>query len=98
MSEMQRVNAPEIDNKLVQKKFRIDMRISQPGDSGEKLLYWYHSTVNDIVNKKKRSVNIKWDDDFFHEDYMKFSTNVLLISRWNQKIPVEGSWREYLTS
>ena len=38
-SEMQRVNAPEIDNKLVQKKFRIKMRFSQPGDSGEKLLY-----------------------------------------------------------
>ena len=60
---MQWANAPEIDNKLVQKKFRIDMRISQPGDSGEKLLDWYHGTVNEIVNKNKRREKIKWDDD-----------------------------------
>ena len=39
-SEMQRVNAPEIDNKLVPKKFRIKMRFIQPEDSGEKLLYY----------------------------------------------------------
>ena len=38
-SEMQRVNAPEIDNKLVQDKFRIEMRFSQLVDSDEKLLY-----------------------------------------------------------
>ena len=95
---MQRVNTPEIDNKLIQKKFRIDMRFSQPGDSDEKLLDWYYGTVNDIVNKKKRSVKINWDDNCLHENDMKFSNNVLLISRWNQKIPVEGSWREYLTS
>ena len=95
---MQRLAAPEIHNKLVQKKFRIEMRFSQPGDSGEKLLYWYHNTVTEIVNKNKRSVKIKWDYNFLHEKDTKFSTNVLLISRWNQKIPLEGSWREYLTS
>ena len=44
---MQRVNAPDIDNKLVQKKFRIKMRFSQPRDSGEKLLDWYHGTVTE---------------------------------------------------
>ena len=47
------MNVPEIDNKLVQKKFRIEMRFSQPGDSGEKLLYWYHGTVTEIMNLKK---------------------------------------------
>ena len=50
---MQRENAPEIDNKLVQKKFRIDMRFIQPGDSDKKLLDWYNVTVNEIVNKRK---------------------------------------------
>ena len=29
--KIQRVDAPEIDNKLVQKKFRIEIRLSQPG-------------------------------------------------------------------
>ena len=92
------MNAPDIDNKLVQKRFRTEMRFSQPVYSGEKLLDWYHGTVTEIVNKKKRIVNIKWEDDFLHDNDMKFSTNILLISRRNQKIPVEGSWREYLTS
>ena len=95
---MQQVNTPEIDNKLVQKKFRIEMRFSQSGDSGKKLLDRYHGTVTEIMNKIKRILNIKWVEDCLHENDMKFSTNVLLISRWNQKSPVEGSWREYLTS
>ena len=92
------MNAPEIDNKSVQKKFRIKMRFRQPRDSGEKLLYLYHGTVNEIVNKNRSSVKIKWDKDYFHDNDMKFSTNMFLISIWNQKIPVEGLWREYLTS
>ena len=95
---MQRVNVPEIDNKLVQKKFMIEMKFSQPGDSVEKLLDWYHVTVTDILNKKKSIVKIKWDEYLLHSDNMKFYTNVLLISRWNQKILVGGLWREYLTS
>ena len=94
---MQRVNAPEIDNKLVQKKFRTEMSFSQPGEIDEKLLDWYHGTVTEIMNKKM-SVKIKWDNDCLHNNDMQISTNVLLISIWNQKIPVEGSWREYLTS
>ena len=36
-SEMQRLNAPEIDTNLVQKKFRIKIRFIQPVDSGENL-------------------------------------------------------------
>ena len=92
------MNAQEIEIKFVQNKFRIEMRFSQPGDSGKKLYDWYHGTVTEIANKKKRSVKIKWDDDCLHDNDMKFSTNMLLISRWNQKIPVEGSRREYLTS
>ena len=52
------MNAPDIDNKLVQKRFRTEMRFSQPVYSGEKLLDWYHGTVTEIVNKKKRIVNI----------------------------------------
>ena len=47
------MNAPEIDNKFVQKKFRIEMRFSQPGDSGEKLLYWNYGNVTETVNKRK---------------------------------------------
>ena len=52
-SEIQRANVPEIDNKLVQRKFRIEMRFSQPGYSGEKLLYSYNGNVTENVNKRK---------------------------------------------
>ena len=52
-SDMQRLNAQEKDNNLVQKKFRIEMRFSQPGDSDEKLLYWYHATVTETANRRK---------------------------------------------
>ena len=43
------------------------------------MLDWYHVTVTDIVNKKKRNVNIKSDDDCLHENDMKIFTYVLLI-------------------
>ena len=75
------MNAPEIDNKLVQNKFRIDMRFSQLGDSGDKLLDWYHGTVTEIVNKKEMIAKIKWYGDCLRHNDMKFCTNVLLISR-----------------
>ena len=92
------MNAPEIDSNLVKKKFRIEMSFSQPGESGERLLDCYHGTVTDIMNKNISSVKIKWDNDCLYDDDMKFSTYVLLISIWNQKILVEGLWREYLRS
>ena len=38
-SKMQWVNAPELVNKLLQKKFRIKRRFSHLGDSGKNLLY-----------------------------------------------------------
>ena len=79
--DLQRVDVSEIDNKLVQNNFRIEMRFIQPGDSGKKLLDWYHGTVTEILNKNKISVKIKWVEDCLHVDDMKFSTNVLLISR-----------------
>ena len=52
------MKAPEIYNKLVQKKFIIEMRFSHPGESENNMLDWYHVTLNEIVNKKKRSVTI----------------------------------------
>ena len=96
-SEMQMVNAPEIDRMLVKKKFRIEMRFSSPGDGGSEEFDWYSGTVIRLVNKTKRTVEIKWDNLCLHHDDASTTTNVLLISRWNQKIPEAGTWREYLT-
>ena len=91
------MNAPEIYNKLVQKKLRIEMRFIHPGDSSKKVFDWYHGTVTKLIHKENRVVEITWDNVSLHNNNVKVSTNKLLMSRWNQKTPVEGVWREYLT-
>ena len=50
------------------------------------------------MNKNKGSVEIKWDEECLHDDDMRKTHQVLLISRWNQKIPIAGTWRERLTT
>ena len=95
-SEMQRVNAPEVDQPLVQKKFRIEMRFSGTDDGGSEKLEWFYGTVTRLVNKKKRSVEITWDKSCLHKDDLRKTTNVLLINRWNDKVPVAGTWRQYI--
>ena len=57
-SEMQRVNTPEVDQPLVQKKFRIEMRFSAIGNGGSKELEWFYRTMTRLVNTKKKSVEI----------------------------------------
>ena len=88
---------PTIDKKLIQKDFRIKMRFSHPGISNKKVSDGYHGTVTKLVHKENRILEITWDDVCLHDDNMKVSTDKLLMSRWNQKTPVEGAWREYLT-
>ena len=63
----------------------------------EKVLYWYRGTVTMIVNKNERSVEIKWNEECLHDNDMNRTGQVLLISRWNQKIPIAETWRERLT-
>ena len=50
-----------------------------------------------LVHKENRVMEITWDDVCLHNDDVKVSTDKLLMSRWNQKTPVVGAWREYLT-
>lgn len=93
---MPMVNALEVDHVLVQHKFRIEMRFSLPGSGGSEDFEWYYGTVSWLVNKKKRSVKIAWHESCLHDDDLLTTTNVLLISRWNEKVPVAGTWRQYL--
>ena len=99
-SERQSVNPPEINKKMIEREYRIEMRFGGTGDGGDKVCNWYHGKVTKIINKKDRKVEITWDDDCLHDDEtetMKVTVNVLKISMWNRKTPVPGCWREYLT-
>ena len=81
---------------MVRKKFRIEMRFSGTDDGGSEKLEWFYGTVTRLVNKKKRSVEITWDKSCLHKEDLRKMTNVLLINLWNDKVPVAGTWRQYI--
>ena len=70
-AEKQDTLAPEIDNKLVKKEFKIEMIFEQVGNGGELIPDWYHGVVVKIVNKGKRTVEIEWGEKCLHEDDQK---------------------------
>jgi hypothetical protein len=96
LSEKQDIVAPEINNNLVKKKFKIEMMFEQVGNSGELISDWYHGVVVNIVNKEKRTVKIKWDENCLHEDDQKITKHQLLITKYNPKKPQKGVWRQYI--
>ena len=73
------------------------MRFGMPGEGGEEEWDWYHGKVIKVLNKKKRQVLIRWDEECLHPDDPRESPQELLITRWNPKEPAAGAWREYLT-
>ena len=72
---------------LVKRKFKIEMMFEQVGNGGELIADWYHGVVVSIVNKKKRTVEIEWNDNCLHEDDPKITKHQLLITRYNPKKP-----------
>ena len=96
LSDKQDTVAPEIDNNLVKRKFKIEMMFEQVGNGGELIADWYHGVVVSIVNKKKRTVEIEWNDNCLHEDDPKITKHQLLITRYNPKKPQKGAWRQYI--
>ena len=96
LSEKQDIVAPEINKNLAKKKFKIEMMFEQVGNSGELISDWYHGVVVNIVNKEKRTVKIKWDENCLHEDDQKITKHQLLITKYNPKKPQNGVWRQYI--
>ena len=96
LSDKQDTVAPEIDNNLVKRKFKIEMMFEQVGNGGELIADWYHGVVVSIVNKKKRTVEIEWNENCLHEDDPKITKHQLLITRYNPKKPQKGAWRQYI--
>ena len=85
LEQMQDIVMPKVDRNLVMKIFKIEMMFEQMGDGGEKETNWNYGVVVDIVNPKKRVVEIKWDDECLHEGEAKITTQKLNMSMWNMK-------------
>jgi hypothetical protein len=49
-----------------------------------------------VVNEKRRTVRIKWDETCLAENDERVTVKVLLPSFWNPKVAKLRSWREYL--
>ena len=94
LEQKQDIVAPKIDGNLVKKTFKIEMMFEQMGNDGEKEIDWYYGGV-DIVNAKKRVVEIEWDDACLHEDDGKTTKQKLNVKMWNMKKPKAGAWRQY---
>ena len=95
LEQKQDIVAPKIDGNLVKKKFKIEMMFEQMGNDGEKEMDWYYGVVVDIVNAKKRVVEIEWDDACLHEGDGKTTKQKLNVKMWNTKKPKAGAWRQY---
>ena len=81
---------PKIDRNLVKNIFKIEMMFEQMGDGGEKETDWYYGVVVDIVNPKKRVVEIKWDDECLHEGDTDITAQKLNVSMWNMVFRLFG--------
>ena len=97
--QRQDIVGPEIDKKMAKKgkEFKIEMRFSMPGTGDDDECDWYRGKVIKVLNKSKRRVLIRWDEECLHPDDPRESVQELLITQWNPKEPAAGAWREYLT-
>ena len=68
-----------------------------PGAGDDEECDWYHGKVIKVLNKSKRTVLIRWDEECLHPDDPRESSHELLITKRNPKEPAAGAWREYLT-
>ena len=75
----------------------IEMSFEYPGVDGAKTLDWYRGTVKSLVNEKKKSYKIKWDESTLADNDVRVSVHKLTRYHWNPKKIRAGGWRKYLT-
>ena len=78
------------------KGLEIEMCFNYPGEDGSQILDWYRGTIESMVNKKKRSFKIKWNEDTLAETDARVSTHMLTEFHWNPKKIRKNAWREYI--
>jgi hypothetical protein len=92
-SEQQQFTAPKI-NALV--GWPIEMYFELGDVEGGRHNNWYHGTVLEVVNEKRRTVRIKWDETCLAENDERVTVEVLLPTFWDPKVAKFRSWREYV--
>ena len=93
-SEKQSTLPQKIDK---MKDLTIETTFEYPGVDRSKCLYWYRGKIIKVMNEKKFSVNIEWDESTLAKSDVQFSVHKLIRGNWNPKNIRKGGWREYIS-
>ena len=63
------------------KGFHIEMLFGYSVDDGTQYLGWYHGTVQEVVNEKKKRAIMKWDTECLGEHDVRVTDQKLVISK-----------------
>ena len=86
---------PPDDTKM--KGLEIEMSFEYPGTDGTKTIDWYRGKVESVVNKKKKTYKIRWNESTLAANDVRVSVHKLTYYHWNPKKIRAGGWRKYLT-
>ena len=81
-SEKQSTLPSKIDN---MKGLTIEMTFEYPGVDGSKCLEWYQGKIIKVMNEKKFSVKIEWDEHTLAKSDVQFSVHQLMPGHWDPK-------------
>jgi hypothetical protein len=88
--EKQSVVIPETNDKF--NGFKIEMLFNYTHDQG---LSWCHGEVIAIEDANKKTVKVRWAEEYVEEDEQSEMIQKLPESKWNESR--EGAWWEYLS-
>ena len=81
-SEKQWTLPPKIDK---MKGLKIEITFEYPVVYGAKFLDWYRGNIIKVMNEKKISVKIEWDESTLAESDVQFSVHKMMPGNWNPK-------------
>ena len=84
---------PKIDK---MKDLKIETTFEYPGVDGAKCLDWYQGKTIKVMNEKKSSVKIEWDESTLAESNVQFSVHKLMPGNWNPKKIRKGGLGDYI--
>ena len=78
------------------KGLKIEINFEYPGVDGSKCLDWYRGKIIRVMNEKKSSVKIEWDESTLAESDLQFSVHKLMPGNWNPKNIGKEILRKYI--
>ena len=80
------------------KNFCIEVSFEYPGVDGSQCLGWYNGKVTKVIDEKKNSVEIEWNEDCLGDGDSRKSRHILSPGNWNPKKAKKNGWRKYYTN